>query len=750
MLLTGAADGQIRVWSVDAAALAAKLDAAQDASAPLAPAVHLRGVLERQSKERILTLKVDSRGAFIGVQGADRLVEIFQIRSEAEALKRINRRRRKQKRDAAADAAPDGDDAAEAAASLADRFAKAAVVRCSAKAVSFDLLAPAKASAALRIVCALANNSIEAYEYATSPDAPADSPVRLLSTVDHAGHRSDIRAIALSSDDDLLLTGSNDLVKVWSARTRQCLKSMASGYVLCCAFLPGNKHIIVGTKTGELQLFDLPSSSLLESVQAHSGPVWSLQVRADKAGVISGSQDKEVKVWDLRLKQDDQYSKITKRPTLVHTRSLKMSDDVLCVRQSPDGRLLAVALLDCTIKVFYYDTLKFFIALYGHKLPVISMDISFDSTLIATASSDKSVKIWGLDFGDRHKSLHAHEDSVMACQFVWGTHYLFTASKDKTIKYWDADKFEQIMRLEGHHGEVWALAIAKYGNFVVSGSHDRSIRIWEKTDDQFTIEEERERELEERQEREAAALEAREDQPVGSGAPGAEDGADPEVREVGAAGTKTADTLKAGEKIMEALAVWEKERGDFDKYERLRVSNPNVAPPPRSPYVIATGKPDMLPEEYVLHVVSQIRSSHLDEALLVLPFALVIQLLTCVAMWIEKGWNTRLTSRIMFFLLQTHHHELSSTRALRPVLERIRGATRASLKQERDRIGYNLAGIKFLQQEYDARHSSFFGDEEDGVGGLGSAAAGAAAAAADGPSGKDSKKKRKRHIKVVS
>lgn len=36
---------------------------------------------------------------------------------------------------------------------------------------------------------------------------------------------------------------------------------------------------------------------------------------------------------------------------LLHTRTLKMADDVLCVRVSPDARLLAVSLLDSTIKV---------------------------------------------------------------------------------------------------------------------------------------------------------------------------------------------------------------------------------------------------------------------------------------------------------------------------------------------------------------------------------------------------------------
>lgn len=161
-------------------------------------------------------------------------------------------------------------------------------------------------------------------------------------------------------------------------------------------------------------------------------------MRPDKTGLTTGSADKDVKFWDFSLVAKTDTS--SKQLTLIHTRTLKMSEDVLCIRHSPDGRLLAVSLLDSTVKVFFCDTLKFSLSLYGHKLPILSMDITSDSTMIATASADKSIKLWGLDFGDCHRSIYAHQDSVMACKFVWGTHYLFSASKDKCIKYWDGDK----------------------------------------------------------------------------------------------------------------------------------------------------------------------------------------------------------------------------------------------------------------------------------------------------------------------
>ena len=86
-----------------------------------------------------------------------------------------------------------------------------------------------------------------------------------------------------------------------------------------------------------------------------------------------------------------------------------------------------MALLDCTIQLLHLDTLKPFLALYGHKLPVLCMDVSSDSLLLVSGGGDKNVRLWGLDFGDCHKSLLAHGDTVTAVRFVPGSHYFFSS-----------------------------------------------------------------------------------------------------------------------------------------------------------------------------------------------------------------------------------------------------------------------------------------------------------------------------------
>lgn len=59
-----------------------------------------------------------------------------------------------------------------------------------------------------------------------------------------------------------------------------------------------------------------------------------------------------------------------KQLSLVLTRKLKITDQVMGLKYSPDGKYIAASLLDQTIKVFFEDTFKFSISLYGHKMAV--------------------------------------------------------------------------------------------------------------------------------------------------------------------------------------------------------------------------------------------------------------------------------------------------------------------------------------------------------------------------------------------
>lgn len=74
----------------------------------------------------------------------------------------------------------------------------------------------------------------------------------------------------------------------WTLQSRSgaCLRTIEAGYGLCAIFAPGNRHAVVGTKEGALDIIDVGASTRLESLQAHSGAVWSLAALPDNRCVL--------------------------------------------------------------------------------------------------------------------------------------------------------------------------------------------------------------------------------------------------------------------------------------------------------------------------------------------------------------------------------------------------------------------------------------------------------------------------------
>uniref|UniRef100_A0A7N8X4Q0 WD repeat domain 3 n=1 Tax=Mastacembelus armatus TaxID=205130 RepID=A0A7N8X4Q0_9TELE len=673
-LLTGSADSELRAWDID------YLQEVRNNTALFSRILSCKkaGSILREARDRVVSLITDTKARVIACHGSDSVLELFTVLSEEEVQKKMTKKLKKAKKKAANEST--------------NRELRSTNAETHSPPPSplrwVDCLMCVGGE--LKIVLLLQNNTIETYSLKTSDKTPTANKTARLTL---GGHRTAVRTLAFSSDNLAILSASGDTVKVWNRSTLQVIRTMACEYALCSLFVPGDRQIILGTKSGKLQIFELASGSLLETVDAHDGALWSLCLAPDQRGIVTGSADKTVKFWDFELVTDQGTGQ--KRLTLKHTRTLQLEEDVLCVKFSPDHRLLAVSLLDCTVKIFFTDTLKFFLSLYGHKLPVLCLDISHDNTLIATGSADRNVKIWGLDFGDCHRSMFAHDDSVMFLQFVPKTHLFFTAGKDKKIKQWDADKFEHIQTLEGHHREVWCLTISPNGDHIVSSSHDKSLRLWERTREPIILEEERE------MEREAEFEEsmAKGDVPV---VPGETQG------EAAPAGKKTADTVKAAERIMEALELYKEETRKMEEHKYACVNAGKELPPPKpNPILVAFGN-------ITVSRTTIKNKFHLEVSLLVLPFSYVPELLKLLNSYIQQGLEVELVCRCLFFLLRIHFGQISSNQMLLSVIDELRDNTLSKVREIRDVMGFNSAALQFLQREIEKKEDVVFFAEATG------------------------------------
>lgn len=303
------------------------------------------------------------------------------------------------------------------------------------------------------------------------------------------GHRETLRFLKFSSSNSKFLSLSQDCIRIWNYKN--LVEKETSGFInfdkkslnminpqysskyitipeetpLTASFLKSDEYIVCGTKSGSVFLIDSNSCEIISGIKAHEGEIWnviSLKVK-DIYYAVTCSSDKKINYFKINFEEliekknvskfknneeNDIEIEIEENNIIELVNSLDTTDQISYMMISPNKKYLVYSLLDNSVRILHSDSGKQYLSLYGHKLPVLTFDISSDNSLIITGSSDKNIKIWGMDFGDCHKSLFAHYEAITCVKFVNKTHYFFSSSKDGVVKYWDGDDVRIILKVE--------------------------------------------------------------------------------------------------------------------------------------------------------------------------------------------------------------------------------------------------------------------------------------------------------------
>ncbi|EAA01008.3 AGAP001146-PA [Anopheles gambiae str. PEST] len=666
-LVCGTADTQLSVYKItpitDATVPVVVASEQPESESTVSPfRCTAAGSIQRAGHGRTINLVADANGQVLGCHGTDRQIELFLFCSPEESMKKLTKRMKKLDTNKQS-----GEESANRQLALTDEIKRLTSIPTPEKVKSFDLLLGSRNE--LRICCTFVKNFVQLFSL--DLNVKKDAEPETLYALQKQGHPSEARTVAFSSDSLAIASGSAESLKLWSRASQTVLRTVdTGGYVVSTCFVPGDRHVLVGLKTGQLLVVDVVPGEVIECIEAHEKELWSIVLTPDKHGCVSGGGDTTVKFWSFELIAASGGQDAAKVLSLLHKNTLKLEETVLSVRISQNGKYIAVALLDTTVKIFFMDSLKFYLSLYGHKLPVVTMDISYDSTLIITGSADRTIKIWGMDFGDCHRSLLAHDNTVTAVQFIPNTHMFFSCAKDGKLKQWDADSFQKIITLPGHLGEAHALAISPNGKYVVSCGSDRTLRLFHRTEEPLVLQDVQE---EEREELENATLATGEESTV-PGLPGLK-----------LPSKKTIGSEKGAENILECLEV-------SKQYEEEGGKGP--LPPLMFAYS-ATNTDDFL-----LTVLSRIRASDLEESLLLLPFNAVCELLERVPkLTTERKDQTELICKVVLFLFRVHQKPIVNNQVLLPVIQKIVQTLQAAVGELRDMVGTNFHAAQMLQRE---------------------------------------------------
>ncbi|KMZ02845.1 WD repeat-containing protein 3 [Drosophila simulans] len=631
------------------------------------------GTIQRAGKGRTVNLVTDPSERVISCHGTNDLIENFYICTPEEVKKRLAKRLKKEKKVAEDEGSEEAKLSTEQ--SLSDEIKRLESIRAKQKIKSIDVVLGQNQE--LRVLVSLANNSLSLYslEASIKTRKATDPSVKLLRSLTRLGHQSEVRSVCFSNDSLAIGSGAGESFKFWDRDAMQCLRTLPTDYILCSKFVPGDRYVLLGMKSGKLLIVDVAAADIVEEIPAHEGELWSIAILPDQKGCVTGSGDTTVKIWTFELIDAGEGDAQTKVLSLLHKNTLKLEETVLCLAVSPDMKYLAVGLLDATVKVFFLDTFKFYLSLYGHKLPVICLDISYDSNLIVTGSADRNVKVWGLNFGDCHRSIFAHDDSVMSVQFIPRTHMFFTCGKDGKVKQWDGDNFEKILTLPGHIGEAYCLSVSPNGRYLVTCGSDRTLRMYERTEETIVLKDVQE---EEREQMENDQLATGEDNTV------------PLLPGLKMPSRKTVGSEQSAESILECLEI-------SKQFELEAEDKPELHPLMQALQV-------KNPEDFLVSTLMRIRASDLEEALLLLPFSTVCEVLERLpTLLTQRPDQLELLCRVTIFLFKVHMKPISAAKNMKPLLVKLLSMLKRDVGQLRDVLGWNLHGLALLQTEVEQR-----------------------------------------------
>jgi WD40 repeat protein len=229
------------------------------------------------------------------------------------------------------------------------------------------------------------------------------------------------------------------------------------------AFSPDGRHILSGSNDKTVRLWDVASGKELTRLDGHTEGVSNVCFSPDGHFAASGSWDHTVRLWDLD------------RGRQAH--ALKHGDYVVGVAFSPDGRQLASGSWDRLVRLWDVKTGRELHRFKGHSDRAGDVAFSQDGHYLLSSSTDQTLRLWGVDTGREVSLCQVGADAGWAVAISPdGQRALSVHGADVVL--WDLATSQPIHRFQGHTDQVADLAFSPDGRFALSSSQDGSIRLW--------------------------------------------------------------------------------------------------------------------------------------------------------------------------------------------------------------------------------------------------------------------------------
>jgi WD40 repeat protein len=299
-----------------------------------------------------------------------------------------------------------------------------------------------------------------------------------------AQHKGPVLALALQQSGKRLITAGSDgavkfsdadsgvLQRTFSLNSPAAVSPAANGLsgttatTLVSVAIQG-LQLYAAYADGSVAVWDLERGERLASTKRLDGTVSLVASASEGDRFAAAGPDGRVMLLDRK----------SSAPPTLSGESHK--NPVRAIGYVPDRNGLLSTSDDRTVKFWDLDGLSLKRTYRGHNGPVTSLDVAPDNRTFASGAEDGQIRHWSAASTRLIRTIRAHSSAVSALAFSANGDMLASAAGDGVVKIWDMKRGKEVHTVITRTGPVRGLAYSTDGRRLISAGEDGTVRAWD-------------------------------------------------------------------------------------------------------------------------------------------------------------------------------------------------------------------------------------------------------------------------------